>query len=642
MPGVLTMGGRGPGAVDKLDLAKARVGSGRGVACRNLLSHAQAISEVNGGIEQLGATKFQFYTCVPYTEKKSPYSTFSHISTLALHRLPLYGLLDHTSAPHLLLLDPRLPHCMELGPHNAGTLFIQAQVVGLCSSPSLLVSLLHAVGFRLDGREDELGMRLLVAERRVGAETEPSRCHSAESDVYLGAAWLGAAWLGAAWLGAAWLGAAWLGAAWLGAAWLGAAWLGAAWLGAAWLGAAWLGAAWLGAAWLGAAWLGAAWLGAAWLGAWLGAAWLGAAWLGAAWLGAAWLGAAWLGAAWLGAAWLGAAWLGGLHAWLAVTFPQIARARRSQPNLDQFPSPAFCHSTTRSSTVDNKQCCAYRQHRCLPQYDLQQHARQHRWEYLDSTWQQQQEQGFQAFSSASNDRSGSGSRLNFAEALARHMRLQVRLLDTHVSTHHVRVGHVFGPSLSNLGQHPPCSPRPARSCPCCRCWRTLCSACPWASSCLLTWPPCGGGGEACKGDSEGAAGRARGGHAAQLVCFRESQGAWCPALRVPWMPAVEGLHSCQAELPCMIQGSSMGGAQWLFRFSVTIPIPRDPSVFTLFCSPFSFLSAPTPSTLCANLRFIQPFLPLAPFLFPCPLSLTPPPPSLRFLCLLSFPCTVCP
>ncbi|CAI5990475.1 unnamed protein product [Closterium sp. NIES-65] len=51
------MGGRGPGAVDKLDLAKARVGSGRGVACRNLLSHAQAISEVNGGIEQLGATK---------------------------------------------------------------------------------------------------------------------------------------------------------------------------------------------------------------------------------------------------------------------------------------------------------------------------------------------------------------------------------------------------------------------------------------------------------------------------------------------------------------------------------------------------------------------------------------------------------
>ncbi|CAI5928698.1 unnamed protein product [Closterium sp. NIES-64] len=155
MPGVLTMGGRGPGAVDKLDLAKARVGSGRGVACRNLLSHAQAISEVNGGIEQLGATKFQFYTCVPYTEKKSPYSTFSHISTLALHRLPLYGLLDHTSAPHLLLLDPRLPHRIELGPHNAGTLFIQAQVVGLCSSPSLLVSLLHAVGFRLDGREDE-------------------------------------------------------------------------------------------------------------------------------------------------------------------------------------------------------------------------------------------------------------------------------------------------------------------------------------------------------------------------------------------------------------------------------------------------------------------------------------------------------
>ncbi|CAI5985933.1 unnamed protein product [Closterium sp. NIES-65] len=511
--------------------------------------------------------------------------------------------------------------------------------------------------------------------RRTRRSTRRQWIQAAISDVYLGAAWLGAAWLGAAWLGAAWLGAAWLGAAWLGAAWLGAAWLGAAWLGAAWLGAAWLGAAWLGAAWLGAAWLGAAWLGAAWLGAWLGAAWLGAAWLGAAWLGAAWLGAAWLGAAWLGAAWLGAAWLGGLHAWLAVTFPQIARARRSQPNLDQFPSPAFCHSTTRSSTVDNKQCCAYRQHRCLPQYDLQQHARQHRWEYLDSTWQQQQEQGFQAFSSASNDRSGSGSRrgvddslslggvkahcdcgvhetrrrkfpinpllsfnishlmhltlfllpgclstytsrnltflsppsphprfnpsphspistsphppspvpfqppspyssispsrhprslaVNFAEALARHMRLQVRLLDTHVSTHHVRVGHVFGPSLSNLGQHPPCSPRPARSCPCCRCWRTLCSACPWASSCLLTWPPCGGGGEACKGDSEGAAGRARGGHAAQLVCFRESQGAWCPALRVPWMPAVEGLHSCQAELPCMIQGSSMGGAQWV-------------------------------------------------------------------------------
>ncbi|CAI5987857.1 unnamed protein product [Closterium sp. NIES-64] len=123
MPGVLTMGGRGPGAVDKLDLAKARVGSGRGVACRNLLSHAQAISEVNGGIEQLGATKV--------------------------------GVAEIRSAPHLLLLDPRLPHCMELGPHNAGTLFIQAQVVGLCSSPSLLVSLLHAVGFRLDGREDE-------------------------------------------------------------------------------------------------------------------------------------------------------------------------------------------------------------------------------------------------------------------------------------------------------------------------------------------------------------------------------------------------------------------------------------------------------------------------------------------------------
>ncbi|CAI5972436.1 unnamed protein product [Closterium sp. NIES-64] len=95
MPGVLTMGGRGPGAVDKLDLAKARVCSGRGVACRNLLSHAQAISEVNGGIEQLGATKV--------------------------------GVAEIRSAPHLLLLDPRLPHCMELGPHNAGTLFIQAQ-----------------------------------------------------------------------------------------------------------------------------------------------------------------------------------------------------------------------------------------------------------------------------------------------------------------------------------------------------------------------------------------------------------------------------------------------------------------------------------------------------------------------------------
>ncbi|CAI5989853.1 unnamed protein product [Closterium sp. NIES-65] len=95
------MGGRGPGVVDKLDLAKARVSSGRGVACRNLLSHAQAISEVNGGIEQLGATKV--------------------------------GVAEIRSAPHLLLLDPRLPHCIELGPHNAGTLFIQAQ--GTIPSP---------------------------------------------------------------------------------------------------------------------------------------------------------------------------------------------------------------------------------------------------------------------------------------------------------------------------------------------------------------------------------------------------------------------------------------------------------------------------------------------------------------------------
>ncbi|CAI5928642.1 unnamed protein product, partial [Closterium sp. NIES-64] len=144
MPGVLTMGGRGPGAVDKLDLAKARVGSGRGVACRNLLSHAQAISEVNGGIEQLGATKFQFYTCVPYTEKKSPYSTFSHISTLALHRLPLYGLLDHTFAP--------LWHCLPHHSHKPLPFFllslrlIPSQICTAPASPRPTSAPLHGVG----------------------------------------------------------------------------------------------------------------------------------------------------------------------------------------------------------------------------------------------------------------------------------------------------------------------------------------------------------------------------------------------------------------------------------------------------------------------------------------------------------------
>ncbi|CAI5496098.1 unnamed protein product [Closterium sp. Naga37s-1] len=45
--------------------------------------------------------------------------------------------------------------------------------------------------------------------------------------------------------------------------------------------------------------------------------------------------------------------------------------------------------------------------------------------------------------------------------------------------------------------------------------------------------PCG---EACKGDGVGAAGRARGGHAAW---HGSPQGAWCPALRVPRMPAVK-------------------------------------------------------------------------------------------------------
>ncbi|CAI5957263.1 unnamed protein product [Closterium sp. NIES-64] len=82
---------------------------------------------------------------------------------------------------------------------------------------------------------------------------------------------------------------------------------------------------------------------------WLGAAWLGAAWLGAAWLGAAWLGAAWLGAAWLGAAWLGAAWLGGVTRLAGRHLPAL----HAGPKLDQFPSPAFSRSATRSSTLDS-------------------------------------------------------------------------------------------------------------------------------------------------------------------------------------------------------------------------------------------------------------------------------------------------
>ncbi|CAI5997284.1 unnamed protein product [Closterium sp. NIES-65] len=77
--------------------------------------------------------------------------------------------------------------------------------------------------------------------------------------------------------------------------------------------------------------------------------WLGAAWLGAAWLGAAWLGAAWLGAAWLGAAWLGAAWLGGVTRLAGRHLPAL----HAGPKLDQFPSPAFSRSATRSSTLDS-------------------------------------------------------------------------------------------------------------------------------------------------------------------------------------------------------------------------------------------------------------------------------------------------
>ncbi|CAI5991446.1 unnamed protein product [Closterium sp. NIES-64] len=109
---------------------------------------------------------------------------------------------------------------------------------------------------------------------------------------------------------------------------------------------------------------------------------------------------------------------------------------------------------------------------------------------------------------------------------------------------------------------------------------------------------------------------------------RSPQGSPCFAVASPPLP-------CRARPSLLKSGRSVQGTG--LASPTVLEIPHDPSVFTLFCSPFSFLSSPTPNDSCANSCFIQPFLPLAPFLFPCPLSFLPPSLSLRFLCRLSSP-----